>query len=83
MNKIYKIENGIIHGVTFATRLDAIEFITWRFNNEVAEFWVKFHLPSGKEIRIKTSEDELREIVDEWSGIKLELELGELDDLEY
>tara|TARA_R100000808_G_scaffold24714_1_gene57798 strand:- start:12053 stop:12370 length:318 start_codon:yes stop_codon:yes gene_type:complete len=75
--KMYKIENGVIHGNSYATMLRTVEFITWRLNEEKEEYWMKFHLPSGKEIRIKVDEYSLREIIDEWAEHNLELELGD------
>lgn len=80
---MYKIENGVIHGSSYATLLRTIEFITWRMNEDTGEYWMKFHLPSGKEIRIKVDEISLREILDEWAETKLELELGDKDELDY
>ncbi len=74
---MYKIENGVIHGNSYATMLRTVEFITWRLNEEKEEYWMKFHLPSGKEIRIKVDEYSLREIIDEWAEHNLELELGD------
>ena len=83
MKSMFKIENGIIHGSSYATLLRTIEFITWRMNEDTGEYWMKFHLPSGKEIRIKVDEISLREILDEWAETKLELELGDKDELDY
>lgn len=80
---MYKIENGIIHGSSFATTLRTVEFMTWRLNEETGEYWMKFHLPSGKEIRIKVDEDGLRDIVEDWAEINLDLKLGVKDELDY
>lgn len=80
---MYKIENGVIHGSSYATLLRTIEFITWRMNEDTGEYWMKFHLPSSKEIRIKVDEISLREILDEWAETNLELELGDKDELDY
>jgi len=72
---MYEIEKGILHGSSYAVPLDTVEFITWRLNEESGEYWVKFHVPSGKEIRIKVSREELIDIVDDWSNDEINLEL--------
>ena len=73
---MYSIESGVIHGSSFAVALHSIEFITWRLNEETGKYWVKFHLPSGKEIRIRVSELELTDITDTSSGISLNIKIG-------
>ena len=83
MKSMFKIENGTIYGSSYATMLDTIEFITWRMNADTGEYWMKFHLPSNKEIRIKVNADDLRTIVNEWSQSELKLELGETNELDY
>ena len=80
---MYNLENGIVHGATYAVKLDDIEFFTWRYNEESGQYWIKFHVPSGKEVRIKVSENELREIVDEWALAPLELSIGDENGLDY
>ena len=42
-----------------------------------SSYWVKLHLPSGKEIRVKVAEDDLRDIVDAVYQDTLELKIGE------
>ncbi len=74
---MFKIENRIMHGSSYALHLDNIEFLTWRLNVETKDYWVKLHLPSGKEIRIKVGEDDLRDIVDEVYQETLELDIGD------
>jgi len=74
---MFKIENRIMHGSSYALNLDNIEFLTWRLNEETKDYWVKLHLPSGKEIRIKVAEDDLRDIVDEVYQETLELDIGD------
>lgn len=81
--KMYKIENGLIHGSSFALHVDRIEFLTWRLNEETEEFWVKLHTTSGKEIRLKVSEENLRDIVDWKYNDNYELKLGDKYDLDY
>ena len=76
MIKMYEIEDRIIHGSSFAVALDTIEFLTWRLNEDTGDYWVKFHLPSSKEIRIKVVEADLRNIVDEWGKADIDLILG-------
>lgn len=79
---MFKIENRIIHGTSFIISLDNVEFITWRLNEDTGDYWVKLHIPSGKEIRIKVGEEDLRNIVDIWSAnSNIYLKIG--DDYEY
>ncbi len=80
---MFKIENGIIHGSSYATMLRTVEFITWRLNEDSGEYWMKFHVPSGKEIRIKVNEEDLRSILNDWAEYELKLELGDEDELDY
>ena len=80
---MFKIENGIIHGSSHATLLRTVEFITWRLNEDTGEYWMKFHVPSGKEIRIKVNEEDLRSILNDWAEYELKLELGDEDELDY
>lgn len=80
---MFKIENGIIHGSSYATLLRTVEFITWRLNEDSGEYWMKFHVPSGKEIRIKVNEEDLRSILNDWAEYELKLELGDDDELDY
>ena len=82
-DNMFKIENGIIHGTSYAVKIEEIEFFSWRFNDETGEYWIKFHVPSGKEVRIKVSEEELRDIVDEWANAPLELNIGDENGLDY
>jgi len=79
---MYAIENKLIHGSSFAVPLDTVEFLSWRKNEETGDYWVKFHVPSGKEIRIKCKEFELREIVDVWFGELINLRIGEKYELD-
>ena len=74
---MYKIENGIIHGSSFALHVDKIEFLTWRLNEDTGDYWVKLHIESGKEIRLKVSENDLREITEWKYNDKIELEIGD------
>ena len=83
MNSMFKIENGIIHGGSYATMLRTVEFITWRMNADTGEYWMKFHLPSGKEIRIKVDLEDLRDIMNQWAEYELKLELGDVNELDY
>lgn len=79
---MFTIENRIMHGTSFVISLDNVEFITWRLNEDTGDYWVKLHIPSGKEIRIKVGEEELRNIVDVWSAnSNIYLKIG--DDYEY
>lgn len=80
---MFKIQNGIIHGSSFALPMNGIEFITWRLNEDNGLYWVKMHLPSGKEIRIKVSESELRKIVNVWNDKDIVLKLGDYNELDY
>jgi hypothetical protein len=74
--KSFKIDGGLIHGSSYALHVDNIEFITWRLNEDSGEYWVKLHLPSGKEVRIKVDLDELQRIVDWKYQGNYELEIG-------
>ena len=73
MAETYTINNKIIHGTSFAISLDDVEFMTWRRNDETGDYWVKFHVPSGKEIRIKVTATELQEICTTWCGFECDL----------
>lgn len=63
----FHISDRIIHGNTFAIKLKEIEFMTWKLNTDTGNYWLKFHTPSSKEIRIKVSIDHLNLILGEWS----------------
>ena len=56
----YTITNNIIHGKSFAFPIGNADFTTWRLNDDTGEYWMKFHFPSGKEIRLKVTEEELK-----------------------
>jgi len=73
MTETYKIDRKIIHGASFSVSLDTVEFMTWRRNDETGDYWVKFHLPSGKEIRIKVLATELQDIHSVWCGLDVDL----------
>ena len=74
---MYKIDNGIVHGSSYAIRLKEVELLTWRLNEETNEYWLKFHVPSGKEVRIKVAEYDVRHIVEEWALTEIDLEIGD------
>lgn len=67
---MYQISGQIIHGHSFAVPLETVEFITVRLNEETGEYWLKMHLPSSKEIRIRVSNTELNSIMGEWAMAK-------------
>tara|TARA_R100000750_G_C2321391_1_gene86469 strand:+ start:135 stop:383 length:249 start_codon:yes stop_codon:yes gene_type:complete len=75
MAETFTINRKIIHGSSFAVSLDDVEFMTWRRNDETGDYWVKFHVPSGKEIRIKVTSTELEEICTIWCGYDIDLSL--------
>jgi len=79
---MFKIENGVIHGISFAVKLSTVEFLTWRMNEDTFMYWLKFHLPSAKEIRIQVEEEDLRDIINEWGNGNIELELVNEDGLD-
>lgn len=56
------INNTIIKGSSYWFNVTKVDFTTRRMNDDTGEFWVKFHFPSGKEIRIKVDEEDLDEI---------------------
>ena len=66
----FHISDKVIHGNTFAILLKEIEFMTWKLNRDSGNYWLKFHTPSSKEIRIKVSKDHLNLILGEWSVLK-------------
>jgi len=75
---MYEITNGIMHGASFVVKLNTIEFLTMRLNEETGEYWLKMHLPSGKEVRIRVSEAQVRDISEQWSGGKnINLNIGD------
>jgi len=58
--------------------LDTIEFLTMRLNEETNEYWLKMHLPSSKEIRLKVSETDVRNIVEQWTqNGNIDLNIGD------
>jgi|TARA_B100000035_G_scaffold187662_1_gene160163 hypothetical protein len=67
---VYQISGQIIHGHSFAVHLETVEFLTVRLNEETGEYWLKMHLPSGKEIRIKVDYLQLNSIMGEWAMAK-------------
>tara|TARA_R110000744_G_scaffold147724_2_gene260755 strand:+ start:1904 stop:2149 length:246 start_codon:yes stop_codon:yes gene_type:complete len=79
---MYKISNGIMHGSSFVVKLDTIEFLTMRLNEETGEYWLKLHLPSGKEIRLKVSETDVREITNEWTQKNINMKIGDENGLD-
>ena len=56
------IDNRIIKGNSFWFNVTKVDFTTRRMNDETGEYWVKFHFPSGKEIRIKVDRKDLDEL---------------------
>jgi len=75
---MYEITDRIIHGSSFAVELDTIEFLTMRLNEETNEYWLKMHLPSSKEIRLKVSETDVRNIVEQWTqNGNIDLNIGD------
>ena len=79
MVETYTINSKIIHGSSFSVSLNDVEFMTWRRNDDTGDYWVKFHTPSGKEIRIKVSAIELQEIHTVWCGFDCDLWLEHND----
>lgn len=67
---MHQISGQIIHSHSFAVPLETVEFLTVRLNEETGEYWLKMHLPSSKEIRIKVSDIELNSIMGEWAMAK-------------
>tara|TARA_R100000458_G_C8022738_1_gene81736 strand:+ start:236 stop:442 length:207 start_codon:yes stop_codon:yes gene_type:complete len=61
----------ILHTKRAIVDLQDVEFLTWRQNDDNGEWWVKLHLPSGKEIRLvyKTYE-EMQEIIELWEDAR-------------
>ena len=70
----------IIKEDNFIFDLKEVELITWSHNHDDGRWFIKFHLPSGKECRIKVEEkEEVDDIVNRWNAIK-DGELNELDE---
>jgi len=82
MTETYKINRKVLHGTSFSVSLDTVEFMTWRRNEDTGDYWVKFHIPSGKEIRIKVSATELESIHAVWCGYDVDLDLIDNEDEE-
>ena len=82
MAETFTINRKIIHGSSFAVSLDDVEFMTWRRNDETGDYWVKFHVPSGKEIRLKVSETDVREITNEWTQKNINMKIGDENGLD-
>jgi len=74
---MYEIENEVIHGSSYALHVDNIEFLTWRLNEETGDYWVKLHTTSGKEIRLKVSTQDLKDIVDWKYNGNYNLDIGD------
>jgi len=77
----YKITKNIIHGRSFAFPMNNADFTTWRQNEDTGEYWMKFHFPSGKEIRLKVTEEELNDIVHNWTDVNINYN-GDKNELE-
>ena len=70
----------IIKEDNFIFDLKEVEFITWSHNHDDGRWFIKFHLPSGKECRVKVDEkDEVDEIIEKWNAIKN----GDYDELDH
>tara|TARA_R100001224_G_scaffold95053_2_gene64640 strand:- start:18239 stop:18496 length:258 start_codon:yes stop_codon:yes gene_type:complete len=83
MNNMYEITNRIIHGSSFLVSLDTVEMLTMRLNEDTNEYWLKLHVPSGKEIRLKVSETDVRYIAEQWSNNEnINLNIGEYNGLD-
>jgi len=82
INNMYTISNGIIHGASFVVELNTVEFLTFRLNEDTNEYWLKLHLPSGKEIRLKVSETDVREITNEWTQKNINMKIGDENGLD-
>jgi len=77
----YTITNNIMHGKSFAFPIGNADFTTWRLNDDTGEYWMKFHFPSGKEIRLKVTEEELNDIVHKWTDVNINYN-GDKNELE-
>ena len=80
---MYTIQNEYIHGSSYIVALSDIEFFSWKRNEESGEYWVKLHVPSGKEIRIRVTQNGLYDIVSAWAGTAMQLKIGEKYELDY
>ena len=77
------IQDEYIHGPSYIVALRDIEFFSWKRNEETGEYWVKLHVPSGKEIRIRVAQHDLYDIVAAWAGATMQLKIGEKYELDY
>ena len=77
----YTITNNVMHGNSFAFPMANADFSTWRLNTDTGEYWVKFHFSSGKEIRLKVTEEELNDIVRQWTNVNINYN-GDTNELE-
>jgi hypothetical protein len=59
--------------------LYSVEFLTWSQNRESGEWFAKFHLPSGKDCRIKVTKNDLNSLIKLWEEIKNDGDENELD----
>tara|TARA_B100000686_G_C16723621_1_gene936450 strand:- start:543 stop:836 length:294 start_codon:yes stop_codon:yes gene_type:complete len=66
----FHVSGKVIHGASFAVMLNEVEFLTWKKNDDTGDYWVKFHTPSSKEIRIKVGLEHLNFILGEWAITK-------------
>jgi hypothetical protein len=78
----YKIEGRYIHGSSYVIHMDNVDFMTWRLNDETNEYWVKFHY-SNKEVRVRVTPNQLKELVHTWANEELDINIGEKDDMDY
>lgn len=66
--------NFVIKENTFIINLNKVDFITFKLNEEnFGEYWIKFHI-GGKEARYICDIDELKDILEQWCGMVLEVE---------
>lgn len=73
---MYTIEGRFIHGSSYVIHMDNVDFMTWRMNDELNEYWVKFHY-TNKEVRIRVTPSQLKELVNNWAGEELNIKIGE------
>ena len=83
--KTYRIstfdgDDAVIHGGSYAIKIDHIDFITWKKNHETGEYWVKLHTNSSKEIRLKVNYDNLNDILRTYGNKVVHYEDGDEND---
>jgi|TARA_R110000824_G_scaffold283693_2_gene472048 catalase len=79
---MHTIKNRFVHGPSFIIHMDSVDFMTWRMNEDSGEYWVKFHFGT-KEVRVRVTPNELKELVAVWANKDIDIKIGEKNDMDY